>query len=186
MAIKRSDLDGLPASARKEVHRQIVEQTRKAGAGEPIPKAKGKYRNRKSEGWDSQAEKRYFEHLQILEGAGVIRNLRRQQVVHLHIGNRYMRIDFTYDEKRPDGSWLPVWDDYKGFGTKDWLVKADVWAAGFGPGLLRMTRWARGTGYTHPNEWTPCPTDDALRNILRAARATMSATALDELLKEEP
>jgi len=186
MAVSRRDLEGLPAGARREVHRQLVEQAREPGAGDALVKPGPKYRNKKSEGWDSQAERRYYDHLRILQGAGAIRNLRRQQVVHLHIGKRYMRIDFVYDEKLPDGDWRTVYDDYKGFGTKDWLVKADIWAAGFGPGLLRMTRWTRGTGYTHPNEWTPCPTDDALRNILRAARATMSATALDELLKEHP
>ena len=67
------------------------------------------------EQWDSQEERRYGEHLRWLEAEGKIRDLTRQVRVDLHIGKRYMRLDFRYFDERL-AVW--VWDDYKCLGWK--------------------------------------------------------------------
>ena len=115
--------------------------------GKPLKRSK--YGNRRTEGWDSKAERTYWDQLLALEAAGEIRNLRRQVKVPLGIGQRYFRMDFVYWDCRLD-AW--VYDDYKGFATPEWKLKADIWAAGFGPGLLRTTT-RDGGAYTHINRW---------------------------------
>ena len=93
--------------------------------------------------FDSEAERKYGEHLFARQMNGEISDLAFQvrwdcEVNGVRIGNRYMRLDFRYF----DGQLAEmVWDDYKGFATPEWKLKADIWAAG-GPGVLRITRKA--------------------------------------------
>ena len=155
-----------------KVQREIAAQRAKAGAGDAIPKP-GKRGKAKplNEGWDSQEERRYYQrHLVLLEKAGEISNLRRQVRVDLHIGQRYMRLDFAYYDHHLD---CEVWEDWKGAGWKknnwfkDWKLKADMWAAGLGPGLLRITT-PRSGGYHH-EDIHPRSNPEAVKRMLANA-----------------
>ncbi len=145
---------------------------------EPIPKPT-KYGNVKEEGWDSQGERKYYKHLLIRERAGDIHSLTKQVRVDLHVGKRFMKIDFHYfDNNRNE--W--VWDDFKGFPTPEWLLKMAIWGAGFGPGTLLVTKKVSG-GY-HSNPVSPKVHPETLRNILRCAKATMAENDLADQLKD--
>lgn len=168
MTLRRKDMMKLSPAARAEVNRQLK-------AGEPIPKTDAAF--------DSEEERRYYEHLKRLQLAGEISELDRQVRVDLHIGQRYMRIDFHYYINRTD-EW--VWDDYKMANWKrnrwfkDWKLKRDIWVAGFGPGLLRIT--TRRSGTYHAEDSYPKPTGEALRRILCNARATMNPAEFGSIL----
>jgi len=82
--------------------------------------------------FDSKAEgKRYCE-LKALEGAGVIRDLRRQISYELNAGEavicRY-RADFDYIEA---ATGEPVTEDVKGVETRDFKLKAKLFATQYG------------------------------------------------------
>jgi len=175
MALKSKDLNGLPPDLKAQAVQQIARQ-RKAGAGEPIPKeGRSKYRNVKSEGWDSQQERRRGHALALLARAGEITDLRRQVTVRLGVGKRSMRLDFVYFDVRLGET---VWEDHKGFSTTDWLIKKDIWAAGFGPGLLRVHRQGQGS-----EDIYPAVKIETLRILLRNARRTLTEEALREALE---
>lgn len=161
MAISRTNLGKLSPAARAEVNRQLGDDNGALTKAKQLGKPRSKYRNVRAEGWDSQAERRYYDVLLLREKAGEISNLRRQVRVDLHIGQRYMRIDFVYEE---DGE--TIYDDYKGFPTPAWKIKADIWAAGIGPGILRITRKVSG-GY-HRTDIHPKPSPELLKRILAA------------------
>ena len=133
--------------------------------------------------WDSKEEEEYGRHLRALEKGGKIKRLIRQARVDLHVGQRYMKIDFYYFDMYL-AEW--VWDDYKCFGWKrnrwykDWKLKADIWKAGLGPGLLRITTPSQG-GYHHEDS-RPKPNAEALRRILSNAHATMNPQELGEII----
>lgn len=190
MAFSRKNLNGLPPRARAAVKRQLGRQ---AGGGVPLPKSEqtGRRRSRKSdacpEGWDSKEEYDYYcRHLLLRERAGEIENLERQVVVRLHVGQRYMRLDFAY--------WChyrecQVWEDYKPFGWKknrmygDWRMKVDMWTAGFGPGLLLVTTPAQG-GF-HSEEYRVKIHPETLGRMLKSAHATMVAEEFGKILAGE-
>lgn len=133
--------------------------------------------------WDSEEERQYGEHLLWRQKAGEIFELDRQVRVDLHIGRRYMKIDFYYFDGRLA---VYVWDEYKCLGWKrrtlykDWKLKADIWAAGFGPGLLRITTPSQG-GYHH-EEIHPKPNAEALQRILLSAHLTMNPDEFGKIL----
>lgn len=157
----------LPASIRRRVGQ--FDLKRRA----PIPKP-GKYGNVKEEGWDSQAERRRYRELLLMEKAGEISNLKRQVRVDLHVGRRYMKIDFMYYDNHLDEM---CWEDHKGFMTALWAFKADIWCAGFGPGLLRIHRSGGRT-----EDRRPKVNPETLRRILRSAHETMSAAEFGAIL----
>ena len=126
---------------------------------------KSKYSEHRSEGWDSKAERTYWDRLKLQQAAGEIRDLRRQVRVPLGIGQRYFRIDFVYYDERID-QW--VFDDFKGLIMADWKLKADIWAAGLGPGILRIT--TRKKGYYHHEDRYPADLDTLIERI-KASRA---------------
>lgn len=133
--------------------------------------------------WDSREEEEYGRHLRFREKAGEIQNLARQVRVELGVTRRFMRLDFHYFDV-----YLAelVWDDYKCLGWKkrtwfkDWKLKADIWGAGLGPGLLRITTPSQG-GYHH-EDIRPKPTPEALRRMLRNAQATMSSDQVADII----
>jgi len=169
-------------SLSRKVQQQIQAQ-REAGQGDPIPKPSGKtkYNNQKSEGWDSKGERRYYKHLLILQSAGEISNLKRQVTVYLCVARRHMRVDFVYLDNTLGEL---VYDDFKGFPTPAWLIKKDIWAAGLGPGILRITKRAKGE-YTRTDIY-PKASEEALRRMLDNARRTMGADRLQAVLDAMP
>lgn len=70
--------------------------------------------------------------LQQRERLGEIRHLRRQTVWPLRVNGMVIgtwRSDFDFDERQPDGSWLFVVQDSKGYATREYkrtrkLIKA--------------------------------------------------------------
>ncbi len=159
----------------KRVQRLIAPQLAK-GKGTPRAEWQGLH-------WDSKEEEDYGRHLRALEMGGKIQKLTRQARVDLGVGQRYMRIDFHYWDVYL-AEW--VWDDYKCLGWrkrgwfKDWALKADIWKAGLGPGLLRITTPSRG-GYHHEDS-RPKPKSEALRRILKNAHATMNPNEFGEIV----
>jgi hypothetical protein len=121
------------------VQKQILAQS-----GEPLAKPH-KY-HMKGNGRSSGAELTYGEVLEARQFAGEIRDLRRQVRVNLPGLTMYMVVDFAYYDVRLE---CQVWDEFKGFPTREWLQKKSLWAAGFGPGILRVTKRVRGGGYEH-------------------------------------
>ena len=85
--------------------------------------------------FDSAAEMRYGEYLFAREQNGEISDLQFQVTVQLCKAVR-LRVDFKYFDKKLGET---VWDEFKGFETPAWKTKCSVWAAGLGPGLLRVT-----------------------------------------------
>ncbi|MBE3120150.1 MAG: hypothetical protein IMZ50_15525 [Candidatus Atribacteria bacterium] len=170
MALSRSDVDKLPGHARKAVLEQLGQAE---GGSFPKPGKRNKFGNRKSEGFDSNLERRYWDYLQLREKAGEIKNLRKQVCVDLPFGRRYMRIDFVYLDVRLGEV---VYDDTKGMIMPDWKVKADIWAAGFGPGRLRIIRF-RGGAWVCDAEYLPVVS----RRVLEALRGQLSKADLEFL-----
>lgn len=156
----------LPAHIRERMGKFVLER-------KPIPKP-SKFGNVKEEGWDSQAERRRWKQLLLIQKAGEISHLQRQVTVQLHVGRRSMRVDFMYYDKYLDEM---VWEDHKGFATPSWLIKADIWCAGFGPGLLRVHRSGGRTEDRRPKVHA-----ETLRRILRSAHETMSAEEFGRIL----
>lgn len=174
--MKRFDLSKLNKRAQAEVARQLGQ------AGEPVTKAfqvrrRGKYGNEKDEGADSRLEARRGKHLKLLAKAGEIQNLQRQVRVDLHVGKRYMRLDYVYLDVRLG---IVVYEDVKGFMTTDWSIKRDIWAAGFGPGLLRIVR-RQGGSWVHEDIY-PAVNPEALRILIDNARRTMPDFMLRDML----
>ncbi len=128
---------------------------------------KTKYGNIKSARGDSKAEARYRTHLELREKAGDIKDLQCQVRVNLYIRNRHMRVDFAYYDNHLD---CQVWNEYKGFPTEAWKIKRDIWAAGFGPGLYRVTEWKRG-GFYHTDIYPACKPETFARIIVAAHRS---------------
>ena len=137
---------------------------------------RSKYGNTRAGGFDSKAEGRRWDTLCLLQKAGEISDLRRQVRVDLHIGNRYMRIDFVYVDSRLGKT---VYEDYKGFMTPEWKIKADIWAAGFGPGILRISR----TGGRLEDIY-PSPRRESLVRILEAAKRTFTDDDFSSIINE--
>ncbi len=134
---------------------------------------KPKYGNRRcwsnlTKRWfDSAAEMRYGDHLFARQCNGEIRDLEFQVNVPLVIGGVRLglsRVDFKYYEHRWRGQqreqW--VWDEFKGFETDVWKLKKKLWAAGGGPGMLRVTKANknRSLPYTFEEIW-PAGVNDA-------------------------
>ena len=114
-------------------------------------KPPSKYKNRRCYSvlldryFDSEAERRYGEHLYAREQNGEIADLQFQvrwrcQVNGVRIGRRCMYLDFRYFDKQLAEY---VWDDFKGYLTPQWALKRDLWKVD-GPGLLRITRERKG------------------------------------------
>ena len=122
-----------------------------------------KYGAHRTQHWDSKAEHRYAEQLVLLEAGGEIKHLQRQVRVPTGIGQRFFRMDFVYWDCRLD-EW--VFDDFKGLVTPIWKLKADIWAAGFGPGILRIT--TRKKGYYHHEDRRPADLDTLIERIKEA------------------
>ena len=121
------------------------------------------YSNLIGRGFDSTGEGRYGEHLFSRQKNGEIDDLAFQVTVQLSIGRvklSRLRVDFRYHELRWCGQAVDrmVWDEFKGFPTDDWLVKKREWAAGGGPGLLRVTRagGSRIEPYRFEELWPAC------------------------------
>ncbi len=99
-----------------------------------------KYGNRKTEVdgivFDSAAEARRWAELKLLERAGEIRNLERQVTVPLAVNGVKIcavRPDFLYFEGQKR-----IWDDCKGFVTRDWAIKWKLASALFPNVELRI------------------------------------------------
>ena len=178
MAISRADISKLPKPARDAVNRQLDD-------GEPLTKERQLQRGGGSrhvsfdgEHWDSQEERQYGKHLALLVLAGEISDLQRQVRVELHVRRRVMFIDFSYYDNRLGEV---VWDDYKmrnwrrNRWFKDWKVKADMWAAGLGPGRLRITVKDGQGGYKHDDEIIPRSHPELVRRVL--SNAAMEASS---------
>jgi len=163
MVIRSKDLS---PSLRRRIGKFLLER-------KPIPKT-SKYGNVRKEGWDSQAERRRYKQLQLMQKAGEISKLQRQVRVDLHVGRRYMRIDFVYWDHHLEEL---VYEDHKGFVTPSWKIKADIWAAGFGPGLLRIHRKGGRTEDVRPKVHP-----ETLRRILRTAHETMNPEEFGRIL----
>ncbi len=158
----RVRLAGLSPGVRVRVSADVASNV---GAAMSKLGPRAKYGAHRTEGWDSKAERTYWDQLQLLETAGDIRDLRRQVRVPLGIGQRYFRMDFVYWDNRLD-EW--IFDDFKGFATPEWKLKADIWAAGFGPGILRIT--TRKRKYYHHEDRHPADLDTLIERI-KATRA---------------
>lgn len=134
--------------------------------------------------WDSKEEYVYGCHLCDQERKGKIMGLDRQIPVRLHVGERSMRIDFYYFHERL-AEW--IWDEYKAANYKrdpkykDWRVKADIWAAGLGPGTLFITTRRVGGNY-HNLDIRPKANPEALERILRNADMTMNPEEFRKIL----
>ena len=156
----------LPAHIRKRMGKFVLER-------KPIPKP-GKFGNVREEGWDSKSERRRYKQLCLMQKSGEISKLQRQVTVQLHIGRRSMRLDFVYWDHHLEEF---VYEDHKGWTTDAWKIKADVWAAGFGPGLLRIHRAGGRTEDVRPKVHP-----ETLRRILRSAHKTMSSLEFRRIL----
>ena len=115
-----------PSDLPKRIQKQIGEKY--GDAAEP---KQPKYRNKKSDGYDSQKEKQRHLDLVLLEKAGLISDLRRQvpfQLIPaqydknkglLELSVQYIS-DFVYFDKVKQET---VVEDCKGVRTKDYIIK---------------------------------------------------------------
>ncbi len=94
-----------------------------------------KYRNRRTNGFDSKLERERYEILALAERAGEIVGLEKQKRIKLYSGQNpilfdsgrhaYYRADFAY--KMPSGR--PVYEDVKGYDTPTSKLKRAIVAA---------------------------------------------------------
>lgn len=105
----------------------------------------------------SKAEMRYGLHLLARQQNMEISGLEYQHKATLVIGGVVLattKIDFFYHETRWRGSVYDrdVWDEFKGMETPQWKQLRNLWAAGGGPGYLRVT-FANGRNRLEPYRW---------------------------------
>lgn len=91
-----------------------------------------KYRNQKTDGFDSKKEARRAEELRMMEKAGIIRNLRYQVPYLLQeafrgkdgVWNRKIEYvaDFVYED-RLQADWIEIVEDAKGFKHEVYRIK---------------------------------------------------------------
>jgi hypothetical protein len=90
-----------------------------------------KYGNETCQGYPSKLEKNVGDRLKLLEKAGKISNLRRQQSVRL--GTKFWRCDFCYEENGET-----VFAEAKGYdGLGHWPWIKEMWKL-VGPGRLEI------------------------------------------------
>ncbi len=115
--------------------------------------ARPKYRNKRVTdargSFDSKGEAKRYAELVTLQMGGQIRNLKRQVRYKLH-GARggficAYEADFDYEERRADGAWAQVTEDFKGFRTRDFIIKKALFEDEYQRPLLE-TRAPRGRG----------------------------------------
>lgn len=87
----------------------------------------------------SMGERDCFIYFQLLEKAKLISHLKCQIKVNLTAGIS-LKVDFTYLDCELNQI---VYAEFKGFQTRDWLMKKKLWKV-HGPGLLRVYQ-GRGT-----------------------------------------
>jgi len=105
-----------------------------------LGKKKPKYRNEKVvvDGihFDSKREAKRHQELKLMLRAGLIANLRRQVLYPLHVKGilicRY-KADFVYLDLK---SGKEIVEDTKGFRTKEYRIKAKLFAAVYGYSIL--------------------------------------------------
>lgn len=82
--------------------------------------------------FDSHSEMVRYKELQLLQRAGEIRDLCRQQSFALTIKGKKVGVytcDFAYLEKLPSGDWKYVFEEYKGFFTDESQFRIKVFEA---------------------------------------------------------
>lgn len=103
-----------------------------------------KYKARRTEragmSFASKAEGKLFDHLTLLQKAGELRELRSQVSVYLTAARIQYIADFQYFDVRAGQI---TWAEMKGFETPEWRLKRRLWAAGYGPGTLRVFKMGR-------------------------------------------
>jgi len=136
----------------KKYHSNILAHAFKMGLLQHAPPDK----------FDSIGEGKYAEHLFARQQNGEIEDLRFQVRVDLsingvRIGRRHMRVDFCYLEHNFSGTvqHRVVYDEFKGMATPEFKLKRDLWRAGAGPSVLRVTKAnkSRAVPYTHEDNW---------------------------------
>lgn len=110
--------------------------------------------------FDSKAECRYGEHLFARQANGKISELKCQVTVPFIINGINLgithRVDFEYfetDIPAHVGEPQLIHDEFKGFEDKTWKLKQKLWAAGAGPGLLKVTRLTKDKMIPFKSEW---------------------------------
>lgn len=100
----------------------------------PIRAKYGNKRVEKAGIWfDSKAESKHHDDMLLRERAGEIKILKLQDRVHLTAGI-HLKVDFKIFDVKLDQE---VWEEFKGFETKEWRLKKKLWKE-HGPGLLRV------------------------------------------------
>ena len=83
----------------------------------------------------SAREARRFSELKLLERAGQIANLKLQPRYPLVVNGKKVCTyvgDFSFDERGKGGDWTPVVEDAKGYRTREYINKANLFEALFG------------------------------------------------------
>jgi hypothetical protein len=57
--------------------------------------------------------------------------------VHLAFGIRW-KVDFSFEQRQKDDTWVMTWCEAKGFNTADFKIKLKMWREGAGPGPLEL------------------------------------------------
>jgi len=99
----------------------------------PARAVKQKYRNKRTDGFDSKKEAARYRELLLMEKAGIVRGLKRQVRIEIIPKNDLYRAahyvaDFEYEELAAgligEGPfWERVIEDVKGFRTAEYLLK---------------------------------------------------------------
>jgi hypothetical protein len=75
--------------------------------------------------------------LQLRQRAGDIKNIKYIATVHLAFGVRW-KVDFSFEQRLKDDTWVMTWCEAKGFNTADFKIKLKMWREGAGPGPLEL------------------------------------------------
>ena len=97
-----------------------------------------KYGAKRTMGYDSKVEADRGAQLDLLQRAGEITDLQRQQCVQLSEAQVHWRLDFCYVE---DGA--TIYEEVKGIETEAYRLKRALWRV-YGPATLRVMK--RGNG----------------------------------------
>lgn len=115
----------------------------------------------------SRLEARRWGQLLQLQEAGALSDLRRQPKVLLTAADIVYHPDFCYQERG-----RLVFEETKGFDTKDWLLKLKLWRV-YGPGVLRVMKAVKGGGIRTSEEVHPRAIPEPGPRVILPKSATM-------------
>lgn len=142
--MKRTKLNRWPKRYRQQIRKALERSKPLVGVGWPV-RRRNKYNAQPQPaplgerlGFASKDERDRYQQLKILERAGIISDVKRQQEIILTKARISYTADATYIE---DG--VKIVEDYKGFIGERFRVIMQLWRV-YGPAVLRVVTRAHG------------------------------------------